>query len=300
MRRITGILRLLRPEQWVKTSFVFAPMVLAGHFLDGHAWLTTLVAAVSTTAMMSAVYCYNDIHDVAEDRQHPRKCHRPIASGVVSVATGYVLMAGCAVASVLTAVWGCRWIERPPTVLLCMDVVYLLLNVAYCHVLRRLPVADVLCIATGFVLRVWAGESVSGFAVSPWMYAFLFLLISLFALSKRRDDVVLYRQSGVAMRPNVRGYRLWAVDLTLHVLVAGIVGCYVMFTCSQQVRHQFAAPWLWTSALPVLLGLSRYLYITIARRGSGSPTRVVATDVVMLLCLFGWLAWFMLQIKHVL
>ena len=92
-KKLSASLRLIRPSQWVKNFFVFAPVLFGGALLDVHALLAGLVAFFSFSFAASSIYCFNDIHDVADDRRHPEKCHRPVASGAVSVAQAYGVMA---------------------------------------------------------------------------------------------------------------------------------------------------------------------------------------------------------------
>ena len=144
-----ALLRLMRPEQWIKNGFVLAPLVFAGRFTDQAAVSEALLAALLFSLASSATYILNDFHDLAQDRRHPRKSRRPLAAGQVSKSHARVLFALLCGA----LVWSC--IQRPSIGLVILA--YLALNLAYTFVLKHQPIIDIFSIAIGFILRVQAG-----------------------------------------------------------------------------------------------------------------------------------------------
>ena len=161
--RLRGLIKLMRPKQWVKNGFVLAPLVFSGEFLDldaiGHALWAMLLFCVAS----SATYVINDMHDIERDRRHPKKSQsRPLAAGVVPVSAALFLLAG------LYAVLLGAWFVVPKV--LGVIAAYLVLNLAYTFVLKHQPVVDIFTIAIGFVLRVYAGAVALSVPVSSWMF----------------------------------------------------------------------------------------------------------------------------------
>ena len=196
-------IQLLRPLQWLKNSFVFAPIFFSNNLLKSEYFWPTLIVFVSFCFISSSIYCFNDLHDVEADRQHPKKCRRPIASGAVSVKGGYVMMLLCMVLSLgfLSLVNG------PNTPYLYMIVAgYWLMNIAYCLKLKQIAILDVTIIAIGFVMRVLIGGLVTDIWVSHWLVLMTFLVTFFLALSKRSDDYRIYEQTGIKPRVSISGY----------------------------------------------------------------------------------------------
>ena len=158
-----GLIKLMRPKQWVKNCFVLAPLVFSGAFLDAGAVSHALLAMLLFCIASSATYIINDMHDIESDRRHPKKSKtRPLAAGIVSVPAALILLAALYAA----LAWG--WFVAPKVVM--VIAAYLVLNLAYTFVLKHQPVVDIFTIAIGFVLRVYAGAMALEVPVSSWMF----------------------------------------------------------------------------------------------------------------------------------
>ena len=309
----TALLRLLRPSQWIKNVFVFAPVLFGGALLDMQALLAALVAFFAFSFAASSIYCFNDIHDVADDRRHPEKCHRPIASGVISVAQAYALMAlmfCLSVASTLllalpTAASGARQAAGGPllvpavsTALSTLGVVvfYWLLNLAYCALLKQYAIIDVCIVAFGFVLRMLAGGEAAGITLSHWIVLMAFLITLFMSFAKRRDDVLRMEQTGEAPRKNTIRYNSTFMDQALTITASVTLVCYIMYTVSPEVMENFHSDKLYLTSIFVLLGLLRYIQIAVVDKKSGNPTKVVLHDRFIQLDLLAWTVTFILII----
>ena len=165
---------------------------------------------------------------------------------------------------------------------------YWLLNVCYSYWLKRIAVVDVVSISVGFVLRVLLGGIVAGVVVSEWLVVMTLLLSLFLALAKRRDDYLLYERSGVAMRQAIKGYNRSFLDHTLTMIVGVLLICYLLYTLSAEVHEEPGGDYLYLTALPVLVGLLRYLQITLVEERSGSPTQVVYRDAIIGICVVVW------------
>lgn len=282
-------LQLLRPLQWVKNVFVLTPLFFSNNLLNGELLWPTLIVFVAFCLVSSSVYCFNDIYDKEADRKHPTKCNRPIASGAVSVRTGYVLMAATLLASLVLI----SLIVIPHRMMLLVIISgYWLINIAYCVKLKQYAIIDVFLIAAGYVLRVLIGGLVADIEVSGWLILLTFLLCLFLALAKRKDDYYLYETTGNMPRKSISGYSAQFIDLSVAMVATMTMVCYILYTMSESVIERLGTPYLYLTSIWVLAGLLRYLQNMLVFRRSGSPTKVVMTDHFIQLCFVGWLASF--------
>jgi decaprenyl-phosphate phosphoribosyltransferase len=267
------LVRLLRPRQWIKNSFVFAPLIFSGSFVHPDAVKNAIFATVLFCIAASATYVFNDLKDREADRLHPVKRYtRPIASGAVSVASARVVLAALC-ATVLT---GLLVDIRLTAVIL----IYLLLNIAYTIKLKRVPVVDLFALSAGFVLRVEAGAVAIGLVVSPWMLITTLCLALYLAAVKRRDELV---GPGVSSRDVLRLYTPGLLDKLAERSALGAMVFYGLFVIT--VRPALVA------TIPlVLFGMFRYSFI-VERTGAGeSPTDALWRDRPLALTVVVWTA----------
>lgn len=177
--------RLLRLSHWPKNAIVFPAVVLAGRSGEAMAWVQAVWGFAAFCLASSAVYAFNDFHDQAADRRHPRKCQRPLAAGRLTAAPVLAVSGVLAVCGLLCA-RAAPWPERLGGWL----GLYLLVNLAYSLGLKRLPVLDVTCIAAGFVLRLVAVLGLPGGASDGLLLGSVFALCLFAAVSKRITDAV--------------------------------------------------------------------------------------------------------------
>lgn len=274
------ILRLIRPKQWLKNVFVLVPMFFGGALTDGATVYASVVTFFAFCFMASAVYCFNDIVDVDDDRRHPVKCSRPIASGAVSLKTAYGLMALMLVMALVTSLLLPRGgeIEASWGGLVGVLLSYFVLNLAYCAWLKRFAIVDVCVIAFGFVLRLLAGGFATGIALSKWIVMMTFLLTLFLSFAKRRDDVVRMEATGEAPRKNTIRYNLTFINQAITITASVTLVCYIMYTISPEVVARVHTDYLYLTTAYVLLGLLRYIQITVVDKKSGDPTKMMLQD----------------------
>ena len=290
---MTSILKLLRPQQWVKNLFVFLPLFFDRHLFDVEYLLPCVLVFFAFCFAASGIYCLNDIIDVEADRKHPEKCKRPIASGAVSQRAGYIIMAVCFIISLALL----AFIHRPDGrngLLFLVVGGYVVMNIAYSLKLKQLAIIDVFIIAIGFVLRVLAGGMATGIFLSHWIVLLTFLLTLFLAFAKRRDDVAALEKSGVAMRQSVNRYNLPFMNLAISIIASITMVCYIMYSVSPRVVERFNSPYVYLTSLFVLAGIIRYLQITVVDMQSGSPTKVLLKDRFIQGCVICWLVTFAL------
>lgn len=287
-----NLLILLRPQQWLKNGFIFLPLFFDKHLLDRDYLLAAAVAFVAYCLAASSIYCFNDIFDVRADRLHPKKCRRPIASGAVSIPTGYGLMV-CTLLAALCVLWsGQSWLMTDYKELCGILLFYYVMNLAYCIVLKHLAIVDVFIIAVGFVLRILMGGCATGIVVSHWIVLMTFLLALFLAFAKRRDDVVMYENTGIKARPNVNRYNLQFMNQSIGIVASITMVCYIMYTVSEEVIARLDSRYVYVTSIFVLAGIIRYLQVTMVDVKSGSPTKVLMKDRFVQLCLLCWVVSF--------
>jgi 4-hydroxybenzoate polyprenyltransferase len=278
-------LSLLRAHQWVKNTFIFLPLFFGSRLTDMLALTRTAIAFFAFCAAASAVYIYNDSMDVEDDRRHPRNRARPLASGAVDKTSAYILM------SVLFAAGAATFLLLDRDAFLLLGF-YILLNVLYTIRLKHIPLLDVVIISFGFVIRIFVGSTVSGVALSIWIVIMTFLLALFLALAKRRNDILIYLQTGEKMRKSVDGYNMEFLNSSMMIMASVVIVSYILYTVSPDVQAKMHTDKLYLTAFFVVLGILRYLQITIVENDSGSPTAILLQDRFLQLILLGWMALF--------
>lgn len=262
---------VLRFRQWTKNVLVFAALVFSGQALVLSRTLRTMEAFVLFCLVSSAVYIFNDIIDVANDREHPVKRLRPFASGRVSLRTGWVLFVillalSLPLSFILGASFGAAVLG------------YLLLQIIYTVWLKQVVILDVLAISLGFVLRVAAGALVIGVEISSWILVCTMLLALFLALSKRRHEIVLLDNDAGRHRVSLREYSPYLLDQMIGVVTSATLVAYIIFTLSAETVAKFGGGLILTVPF-VLYGIFRYLYLVHAKNGGGRPDEILLTDI---------------------
>ena len=288
-----NIVILLRPQQWLKNGFIFIPLFFDHKLTDWYCLCSAILAFFAYSFAASAIYCLNDLIDVEADRKHPKKCKRPIAAGVITKVQALLLVALClcvafAIASMLDsyAQWKVMGILG----------VYIVMNIAYCLKLKQMAIVDVFIIAVGFVLRIFVGGFATGVVLSQWIVLMTFLLALFLAFAKRRDDVVIYEDTGVLARKNVNRYNLPFMNQVIGVVSSITMVCYIMYTVDPEVIARMGSRYVYLTSVFVLAGIIRYLQLTIVDVKSGSPTKVLMKDRFVQCSIIGWIITFVLII----
>lgn len=291
---MNNIIRLIRPQQWLKNVFVMVPMFFGGSLLDISDIRASVLTFIAYSFVASSVYCFNDINDVEADRRHPVKCRRPLASGAMSMGAARALMAltlllACAVTALLGDL---QHVLRVGGVLL----FYYVMNLCYCAKLKQYAIIDVCVVAFGFVLRVLAGGYATDIVPSKWLVLMTFLLTLFLSFAKRRDDVLRMNETGEPPRKNTIRYNLTFINQAITITATVTLVCYIMYTASPEVTVRFHSDMLYLTSVFVLLGLLRYMQITVVDKKSGDPTKMMLRDRFTQLVVVAWALTFMVLI----
>ena len=289
---IKNYMKILRPKQWMKNFFVMLPLFFGGELFNGKALLAGAITFLAYSFAASSIYCFNDIHDVDDDRRHPVKCLRPIASGAVPASVAYALMFICFALSMLSMFFLPDYALQTGGILL----LYWLLNLAYCARLKQYAIIDVCIVAFGFVLRLLAGGFATHIPLSKWIVLMTFLITLFMSFAKRRDDVIRMERTGEAPRRNTIRYNLTFINQAITITASVTLVCYIMYTVSPEVIQNFQTDYLYLTTIFVLVGLLRYIQLTVVDQKSGDPTKVLLKDRFTQLVVVAWLLTFLLII----
>jgi 4-hydroxybenzoate polyprenyltransferase len=281
--RVPAFVELLRPHQWVKNAFVLVGL------LFGHAWgdpakvEAALWATLAFCLASGAVYAFNDARDVAQDRDHPDKRHRPVARGALTPAEARLLGLVVGAASLAVAVPAGAWAAA-------IVAAYLALSAAYTRGLKQVPVLDVAVIAAGFMLRLLAGTLGIGIEPSHWLLACGFLLTLFLGFAKRRAELSRLAEEAARHRAVLEHYSLGFLDAAIAACAAGMVAAYAWYTVAAETALLHGTGSLVLTLPWVLLGTLRYLFRLRRRGGGGDPAEELLRDPVLAASVLGWTA----------
>lgn len=274
---MTDLVRALRPYQWNKNALVLAALVFAQELTDLGKVAQATAAFVAFCAAASAVYLFNDVVDRERDRRHPLKRERPIAAGRVSVATALAtatLLAGGA----LSAAWAVRpWLA---------GVIggYLALQGAYNLGLKRIPIVDALCVATGFLLRAVAGAVAIDVRMSSWLLICTTFASVFISFAKRRHEFSTLTGEAAAHRESLSGYSVATLDQYLTISAGATILSYALYTTDAETVAKFGDPPRLLLTLPlVMYGLLHYLALVQRDEAAGDPSLALVSDRPLLI-----------------
>jgi 4-hydroxybenzoate polyprenyltransferase len=278
-----ALFEAMRPRQWTKNVFVFAGIIFAKKLSDVPSLLLSVAAFCLFCVLSSGVYLINDLLDAEQDRQHPTKKQRPIASGRLSppvaiVAAVALTVAGIGLAFVVNAAFAM------------VAITYFVLNVLYTYSLKHLVILDVLSIAMFFVLRAAAGAEAIDVPISHWLLICTVLLALFIALSKRRHELVLLNESASSHRASLTEYTPYLLDQMIAVVTASTLMAYILYTVDARTVAEVGSTHLLYTVPCVIYGILRYLYLIHQRGEGGDPDRIVVSDPPFIINMLVWAA----------
>lgn len=281
----TGTIRLLltsmRPHQWIKNLFVLAPLLFSMKLQQANASLNASLAFIVFCALSSALYLFNDVIDERSDRAHPEKCHRPVASGALSVPTA---LAGSIVlltfALVLSAKLGFYFSL--------LTLAYLIVTLGYCLAFKQTLILDGMLIATGFVLRVVGGAVAISVAPTHWLVVCAFLLALFLAFSKRRQELLMLSARAAQHRAVLGQYTVKFLDQANNILLGATIVCYALYTVAPETVQRFGTDALIYGTVFVIYGLLRYMALLDDVSKGGNPSQMLLRDKPLLFSVACW------------
>lgn len=276
---MTPHVRALRPWQWGKNLFVFAPLFFAHRWADADSLLRAAAAAAIFCLLASGIYLVNDVRDAEADRLHPKKRFRPIAAGELTPTTALAMAAALQLGALAWAWFG---LESPPVAAVCG--IYLVIQWLYSWRLKHIVILDVLCIASGFVLRLLCGGFAVGVDQSPWILVCTVFLSLLLALCKRRHEVTTLGADAAGHRASLGRYPPAFVNQLIGIATSATLVTYALYTVDDRTLRVHGLPE--DAELPplaatipfVIYGVFRYLYLVHREDGGGDPAATLARD----------------------
>jgi len=278
---LVELFKSIRPQQWLKNLFIFAPLIFSENIFHRSMFLQTLLAFAVFCLLSGALYILNDLKDLEEDKLHPIKSKRPLASGELKKRQAIAAFVILSFISLLLAslvneefLWVC--------------LVYFFLQIAYSFALKHVVILDVFIVASGFFLRVIAGAVAIQVQISPWLLICTTLLALFLALSKRRHEILLLDEDAINHRPILKEYSPYLLDQMISVVTASTVIAYCLYTISGETIEKFGTNKLILTVPFVLYGIFRYLYLIHQKAEGGTPETLILKDRPLLLDIFFW------------
>lgn len=303
---IAALLKAMRPHQWVKNLLVFASLVFAHKLGEMAAVQRSLMAFCVFCLLSSSIYLLNDVVDAEADRAHPRKRHRPIASGALPIPIA-LLAAALFSCSALVWAWYLSDVPGGGTALGSQGVpfytvpaLYLVLQIGYSFFLKRILIVDCLCIALGFLLRVDAGSRVlTGVESSSWLLLCTFFFSLFVAFCKRRDEVVRVSDGSGATRETMKRYTQKFLDSVIPSLASISILSYAVYTQAEHTKDEHSSKNLLITVPIIVYGVYRYQYLVMDRGEGGDPSRLLFRDRALILSglAYGVTVWLALYLK---
>jgi 4-hydroxybenzoate polyprenyltransferase len=265
-----ALIKAMRPRQWIKNIFIFAPLVFDKKLTDPTASVTTVAGAMLFSLVASSVYLFNDIFDVEADRRHPRKKHRPIASGALPLPVARV-----SAFLLLLVSLGLSYLISPAFFIIC--TIYFVLNTSYSLWLKHIVLLDVLLLSSFYVIRVVAGVAIIQVErFSPWLYLAATSVALLMGIGKRRSELLKAQGDENHTRKVLKNYTLSYLDNLLMIVLTVTIMTYSLYTFVAENLPDNHTTML---TIPfVIYGVFRYLYLLQVEGHGEAPEEIVLTD----------------------
>jgi 4-hydroxybenzoate polyprenyltransferase len=282
MKNLFELLRLMRPYQWVKNAFVFTGLLFGHAWHDPHLVALVMVVFIAFCLVSSAIYTINDIVDLEQDKQHPKKSRRPLASGQVSVSAAAILAALLGTLGLSLAYFA------TPAVLVIL-VVYALMNIAYSLKFKHVVILDVFIIATGFMLRILAGTLGVGILPSQWLLLCGLMVTLFLGFTKRRAEIIALNDDKANHRKVLEHYSPVLLDKMIGITASGLIMSYSLYTMNPDtIRIHGTANLIYTVPF-VMYGVFRYIYLLHHQSRGGDPSHDLVRDRHLLIAVGAWL-----------
>lgn len=292
-----ALFKSVRPRQWLKNLAVFGPILFTGQLFTASNFTISLKTFFIFCALASANYVFNDIQDIAKDKKHPFKKLRPIASGIIPISLAYAISAGLLVAGL-----GAAWLINPS--FFAIALLYALLSYSYTLFLKHFTVIDILTIATGYFLRVYAGEAATGYHLSVWLTLAVISLSLFLAIGKRRAELTLLQNhpgySPKDTRATLGHYSEKLLDTYTAMFAVSTWITYAFYTFLERppasnwpyrvfIQDTFPPDrkWLMITIPFVLFGIMRYMQLIYEGKGE-SPEKILTSDISLMSTVSLW------------
>lgn len=272
----------MRPNHWIKNLFIFAPLIFSQNIFNFPLLFKNILAFIIFCLLSGSLYIFNDIKDMEEDKLHPVKSKRPIASGKLkrhAAINSFIIISivGFALASLLKKYF------------IIILFIYFILQLFYSFYLKHVVILDIFVIATGFLIRVVAGALAIQVYISSWLLICTGLLALFLAINKRRYELLFLKDDAQTHRPVLKEYNPYLLDQMTAAVTASTIIAYCLYTISEETVTKFGTKNLMFTIPFVLYGIFRYLYLIHHKGEGGSPERLIIRDKPLLLDILLWI-----------
>lgn len=295
--QLINYLKLIRVPQWIKNLFVFVPLLFSLHLFEENYFTVTFLAFLVFCLASSSIYVINDIVDIEADRSHPEKRNRPLPSGKISISSAVITAA----VLLILVFWLMMYFNKS---FIFLVVGFIVLNVLYSFWLKNIVLLDVFSIAAGFTIRVLAGAFVIQVPISSWLILTTMFISLFLGVMKRRSELVLVSESLKSKmnsatakeestsnveqqepksRKVLTQYSLNFVDQMATIAAAGVIVCYALYSVAPRTVSVFQTERLIYTTPFVVFGIFRFMYLEYISGKAENTTRVIATDLFMIL-----------------
>lgn len=279
---LRGLLTEMRPREWSKNLLVFSGVIFSRSLTDPHNLWISLLGFIVFCCASSGVYLFNDLCDLKEDREHPLKSKRPLASGALNVNLARVVM----VLLFAAATIGALWLSHGFALII---AIYLATCLAYSLRLKDIVILDVILIASGFVLRAISGAVLIGVEVSEWLVLCTSMVALLVGFGKRRHELVLLEETAGNHRRSLSDYSIEFLNSVMNICAGAAVITYALYTRADETILRVGSNGMLLTIPFVVYGVFRYLFLIHKRQEGGDPVHILFHDRPTLLNLLLWI-----------
>ena len=276
-------LKLIRIKHYLKNILIFLPLIFSGNLFNDNLLFTTFFAFLSFCFASSIVYVVNDIKDVEKDKLHPTKKNRPLAAGVISFKSAYILIALLTILSIL-----CFLISKSNMFDMLYIIIYIIINAFYSLGLKNIPIVDISILTAGFIIRVLYGGDIIDVDVSYWLYLTIIAFAFYFSLGKRRNEIIRITNN---TREVLKYYSKDFLDKSMYMFLAVGIVFYSLWCITTYPNIPLL---IWTIPLIIIILMKYNLNIEIG--GDGDPIEVVYNDksLFILIIIYAFLLLFII------
>ncbi|MGL4998540.1 MAG: decaprenyl-phosphate phosphoribosyltransferase [Cetobacterium sp.] len=263
LNQLKNYLKLMRVKHWIKNLFIFIPLFFSKNLFNYGSFSETVKIFFIFSLASSLIYIINDMCDIEKDKAHPRKCTRPLASGVIKISSAKIFIIVLVSLFILLAV-------KSNVLAVSVVIAYIIMNILYSVRLKHEPIIDVLIIAMGFIFRVVAGGFGTGVILSSWLLLTIFSLSTFLGFGKRRNELLLIDQSN--QRKVLQYYNVESLDNFTNIFS----GMFLIFYCLYSFEG--IIPYFYITIPLVVYGLLKYNLLLKDINNEGDPTEILFSD----------------------
>lgn len=283
-KKIIFVARLIRIKQWVKNTFIFFPLLFAGKIFDTTLLINNSITFIGFSLVSSSLYILNDYIDINKDRHHPKKANRPLQQIKVNIP---LLLLGILILQFV----GLSLCKSVSISILFIVMIYIILNLIYNLFTKKIVLLDVIFIAFGFHLRIWAGSIATQVLPSVWLQLCVFLLALFLGFTKRRYEISSLKTKASEHRSVLSHYTSYLLDQIIIICSTLAIVFYGLYSISDDITFRLGNQNMVYSIVFVIYGIFRYLYLVHVKKLGNDPSDILFSDLPLIICIISWVSY---------